>query len=361
MSRMNANTTNVQISLEITLEPHDAFDVFVDELRLALFPEIIFEPGEGGRMTAGDTVVGTVTSWQPGKQIMLRWQPASWEPDEITQVQILFEAVPGGTKVTVNHAGWGKLLDNMSEITGWFANQVAAPLLKATSPDGFGDWITDRRARRPSGAGSRSVYRDPLYHYPNFQVLLEELALTPPDYLVEIGCGGGAFLKEALKSGCRAAAIDHSLDMVQLATSENQAAIQDGRLDIRQASSDNLPFPNDTFTCAVMTGVLGFLPDPVASFREIRRVLKQNGRFVCLGSDPELRGTPAAPEPMASRLNFYSEEELGQIAEKAGFDPVNVIRRNLGPYAKKVGIPEEFIGLFSGPGSQFLIAHKGNG
>ncbi len=355
---MNGNISNIQIRLEVAVEPQEAFQVFVDELRLTLFPAIVFEPGEHGRVTAGNFEIGTVTNWQPGERITMRWRQADWMPEEITQVQMLFEAISGGTRVTVIHEGWGRLVGSASEITGWFAGQVAAPLLKAIAPASFGDWITDRRVRRPSGPQSRAMYRDPLFHYPNFQVLLEELALTPQDYLIEIGCGGGAFLKEALQSGCRAAAIDHSADMVQLARSENQAALQAGRLDIRQASADHLPFTDGTFTRAVMTGVLGFLPDPVNAFREIRRVLMANGRFVCLGSDPELRGTPAAPEPMASRLHFYTEQELEQLAVQAGFEQARVIRRDLELFARKVGIPEDAIALFSGPGARFLIAHK---
>jgi hypothetical protein len=32
---------------------------------------------------------------------------------------------------------------------------------------------------------------------------------------------------------------------------------------------------------------------------------------------PELRGTPAAPEPVASRGHFYADEELAELAESA--------------------------------------------
>jgi hypothetical protein len=41
---------------------------------------------------------------------------------------------------------------------------------------------------------------------------------------------------------------------------------------------------------------------------------------------PELRGTPAAPEPLASRGHFYSDEQLAELARKAGFDEVEVAR-----------------------------------
>src|SRR5260370_37561723 len=102
--------------------------------------------------------------------------------------------------------------------------------------------------------------------------MLEELALPSNDYLIEVGCGGGMLLKEALKSGCRAAAIDHSPDMVRLAQEVNHDAVAEGQLAVKQASADHLTFPHATFTCAAMTGVLGFPPDPLAALREMRRV-----------------------------------------------------------------------------------------
>jgi SAM-dependent methyltransferase len=261
--------------------------------------------------------------------------------------------------VHLQQRGWGGLIGAPNELTGWFARAVAAPFLQATAPAGLGSWLTDRRARRPSGAQARAIYRDPLYHYPNFQVILQELALTPGDYLVEVGCGGGAFLRQALQSGCRAAAVDHSLDMVRLAQEVNHEAVAQGRLMVHHASADRLPFPDAMFTCAAMTGVLGFLPDPVAALREILRALHTGGRLVVLGSDPQWRGTPAAPEPMASRLRFYADDELGRLAEVAGFDHVQVVRRPLELHARRAGVPEEHLGLFAGPGAPFLLARKG--
>jgi SAM-dependent methyltransferase len=350
----------IAASMDLPLDAGTAFDVLVDELATALGRMgILFEPGTDGRVLQGQLVVGTVVAWTPGERIALRWRPADWAPEEVTEIELRIEAREGGSRVAVEHRGWGRLIGEPAELAGWFASEIAAPLLRAAAPRAIGDWITDRRARRPSGAGARTAYRDPIYHYPSFRVILNELALTADDYLLEVGCGGGAFLKLALQRGCRAAAVDHSADMVRLAREVNREAVAEGRLRVLEATAGSLPFPDATFTCAAMTGVLGFLPDPVAALAEVRRVLAPAGRLVVMGTDPELQGTPAAPEPMASRLRFYGSEALAELGLKSGFAEIQVVRRNLEPFAREAGIPEEHLPLFAGQGARFLLARKG--
>lgn len=347
--------TIVQARIDLSLDPASAFDAIVEELVAALDRAGIgFEANPGGRIRERDAVVGRVTSWVAGERISLEWRQASWDPGEVTQIELRFERAAGGTTVTLEHRGWGALIGDPAELAGWFAGEVAAPLLRATAPAALGDWLTDRQARRPSGARARAVYRDPLYHYPNFAVILAELALRPDDYLLEVGCGGGAFLKKALASGCRATAVDHSAEMVRLARRENAG----GRVDVVEADAHALPFAGGTFTCAAMTGVLGFLAEPVKALAEMHRVLVRGGRVVILGSDPELKGTPGAPEPMASRLRFYDDGELEAIGRRAGFERVTVARKDLEPFAREAGVPDEHLPLFAGPNTRFLLGRK---
>src|SRR5690242_16919515 len=67
--------------------------------------------------------------------------------------------------------------------------------------DAFDDWLTDRVARRPAGARARAVYGADDAHDFARRAILHALALGPDDRLLEIGCGGGLLLREALATG----------------------------------------------------------------------------------------------------------------------------------------------------------------
>lgn len=319
-----------------------------------------FQPGVGGRVMEGAWEVGRIVRWEPPEDVLLEWHAPAWQPADVTSTRLRFEPREEGTRVTLENRAWGVLVgDEGNELAGWFSSELAAPLLSAMAPRRLGDWITDRRARRPSGPQARATYRDPLYHRPNFKAILAVLGLAPGDYLLEIGCGGGAFLHDALRSGCKAAAIDHSADMVRLARQVNHEAIAQNRLEIREADAGSIPYSDNVFSCAVMTGVFGFISNPVEVLSEIRRVLAPRGRFVLFTGTKALLGTPAAPEPMASRLRVYEDDELQSLARKAGFNDVHLERPDYEPLAREAGIPEEQLGLFKGSGGgQLLIARK---
>ena len=347
----------IQSRMEMAVDPTAAFDQLLGDLTTALERYgLAFEAGPQGRIVAGPDEVARIVAWQPGERLTLAWGKA-YSADAGTEIEIQFESYGAGTVVKFEVRNWTAAMGPWVDASGWFASQIAAPLVHALAPGTIGDWITDRAARRPSGRQARATYRDPLYHYPAFRVILDELVLRPGDFLLDVGCGGGAFLRESLKSGCRAFGVDHSLEMVRVARETNETAIADGRLQVVQARAERLPLEVATFTCAAMTGVLGFLPDPVASLVEIRQALKPGGRLVILGSDPKLRGTPAAPEPIASRLRFYEDGDLKKLGDAAGFEHTVVVRRDLESHAREVGVPEEHLPLFAGL-APFLVARR---
>jgi SAM-dependent methyltransferase len=184
--------------------------------------------------------------------------------------------------------------------------------------DAFDDWLTDRVARRPSGSRARQVYGAEDAHDFARRAILDALALGPGDHLLELGCGGGLLLRDALATGAGATGLDHSEEMVGLARKRAPGA------EVVLAKAESLPFGDDAFSAVAMSVVFFLLDEPVAVLRECRRVLRPGGRLAVDTTGPELRGTPAAPEPIASLGHFYTDEELAELARRAQLRDVGV-------------------------------------
>jgi SAM-dependent methyltransferase len=184
----------------------------------------------------------------------------------------------------------------------------------------FDGWLTDRVARRPSGLRARQVYGSENVHDFARRAILEALALGPVDHLLELGCGGGLLLRDALAEGARTTGLDHSNEMAELA---HQTA-PDALLVVGQAES--LPFAEAQFTAVAMSIVFIFLDEPIRVLRECRRVMRNGGVLAVYTTAPEMRGTPAAPEPIASLGRFYTDEELVNLARSSGLSDTSVQR-----------------------------------
>jgi hypothetical protein len=116
-------TSRILVSLRVAATPERAFDLFVREIHAwwqpnGLFrftpqsPGVLgFETKAGGRFTetyADGTVfeIGRITAWKPGARLAFSWRQASFEPDQVTHVEVRFEPVGSETRVTVAHSGW---------------------------------------------------------------------------------------------------------------------------------------------------------------------------------------------------------------------------------------------------------------
>lgn len=188
----------------------------------------------------------------------------------------------------------------------------------------FDSWLTDRVARRPAGRRAREVYGADDIHDFARRAILDALALRPGERLLEIGCGGGLLLREALAAGASATGLDHSQEMVTLARERAPGA------EVVLGRVERLPFADRSFDAVAMSIVFFFLPDPLAALRECLRALAPDGRIAVYTTSARLRGTPAAPEPLANQGSFYENDQLVALAHEAGFVDVVVRDHNGG-------------------------------
>jgi SAM-dependent methyltransferase len=101
-----------------------------------------------------------------------------------------------------------------------------------------------------------------------------------------------------------------------------------------------------------------FFLDPEPVLRECRRVVRDGGTLAIFTVTEAAKGSPAAPEPMASRGRFYTDDELVELARAAGFHDAAVEHPDLEPFAREAGLPDDVVELFAGAGdvSQLLVA-----
>jgi ubiquinone/menaquinone biosynthesis C-methylase UbiE len=149
------------------------------------------------------------------------------------------------------------------------------------------------------------------------------LNVAASQHVLEIGFGNGQFIAMlvGMAEATRYAGVDISRTMVDQANAANRTLAEAGRVDIRLASVDALPFASATFDRAVGVNTLYFWPDPVAGLKELRRVLKPEGLLLLACVSPET----AATSPWMKQEFGFSIHGVSQITElhrAAGFSDV---------------------------------------
>lgn len=136
----------------VKVDPERAFEAFTAEInnwwkkdspfwmdkdrRLGLR----FEPHVGGRFlevydeNGEGYEIGRITAWEPGAKVAYTWRQSDWPEHAITNVEVTFEAIDGGTLVRMRQTGWERVpggvemakgySEGASTLLGWYAEKV---------------------------------------------------------------------------------------------------------------------------------------------------------------------------------------------------------------------------------------------
>ena len=111
----------VLVAIRVPAAPNEAFDAFTDDIGLWWRPSDLFQltpRGDGTLSFDGQTrlittlpngkvfEIGRVTAWEHGARLAFTWRQASFTPDQVTSVEVTFQAIGEETRVTVTHRGW---------------------------------------------------------------------------------------------------------------------------------------------------------------------------------------------------------------------------------------------------------------
>jgi len=140
-----------------------------------------------------------------------------------------------------------------------------------------------------------------------------------PGRVLDIGCVGGDFLGEMAQAGWQIAGVEPSAAAAASAAARFPGSIIHGTLE--EAS-----YPDGSFDLITLWDVVEHLPDPLASLREIRRVLRPGGLLVIQTSrwgciESRFFGPAWVGLECPRHLSIFSWATLSRALRATGFQP----------------------------------------
>lgn len=138
---------------------------------------------------------------------------------------------------------------------------------------------------------------------------------------IELGCAGGGYLRRLTRAGWDAEGVE--------LCEEPARAAQAAGLRVHCGTLESAEFPEAEFDLAAAWMVLEHVPDPLATLRELRRLLRDGGQLLL--SVPHARcwqrfvfGRCWYGWDVPRHLQQFSPATLGRVLDKAGFRDVQI-------------------------------------
>ncbi|MBR4633286.1 MAG: class I SAM-dependent methyltransferase [Elusimicrobia bacterium] len=154
---------------------------------------------------------------------------------------------------------------------------------------------------------------------------LAHLKNINPLQIADLGCGGGINVAKLIKlfPNRKVTGFDYSNISVKESKKVNDKEIKQGICNIVQGDVSNAPFENEIFDLITAFETIYFWPGPLASFKEVFRILKTGGTFMIVNEFDGLSEREKKYEQLIDGLKLYSQQELIDYLKQAGF--INII------------------------------------
>jgi SAM-dependent methyltransferase len=131
----------------------------------------------------------------------------------------------------------------------------------------------------------------------------------PRPRILDVGCGTGANLQMLSQFGA-AEGVDVSAEALEFCRAR-------GLADVKQGTAEHLPFTDESFDLVTGLDVVEHLDDDIAGLREMRRVLRSDGRVVLFV--PAFMFLWGVQDDISHHRRRYTLPELKQRLRDAGF------------------------------------------
>lgn len=152
------------------------------------------------------------------------------------------------------------------------------------------------------------------------------IKLSGNEDVLDIGCGGGQNIANFLKrTNGKVHGIDYSPASVAKSLKKNKKAVTEKRSEIVQANVSAIPFENKTFDLVTAFETIYFWENIINDFKEVKRVLKPNGKFVVCNESSKMEGNERWTNILD--MNIYTAEEIVDTMQQAGFADVKSYKK----------------------------------
>lgn len=160
---------------------------------------------------------------------------------------------------------------------------------------------------------------------------LSHIAMKPQDWVLDVGCGGGRTVNKlaAIATQGKVFGIDFSDASISVARTMNAHFIEEGRVEIQEASVSKLPFDANQFDLVSAVETHFWWPDLPAGLQEIFRVLKPGGTLVLIaeiykGAQTRVARIVEKDIPRFG-MNLLSPEEHRSALAQVGFSEIQIV------------------------------------
>jgi demethylmenaquinone methyltransferase/2-methoxy-6-polyprenyl-1,4-benzoquinol methylase len=153
---------------------------------------------------------------------------------------------------------------------------------------------------------------------------LAMLDVEAGDRVLDVGCGTGFATEGLLEHTQNVHGLDQSVHQLEKAWTKLG---KHDPVSFYRGDAERLPFQDDSFDVVWSSGSIEYWPDPVATLREMRRVVEPGGQVLVVG--PNNPQSTFMQKVANAIMLFYDREEADRMFREAGY--VDVEHRGMGP------------------------------
>jgi ubiquinone/menaquinone biosynthesis C-methylase UbiE len=146
--------------------------------------------------------------------------------------------------------------------------------------------------------------------------------------VLDVGCGGGRTVQKlaAIATEGVVYGVDYANGSVAASRAKNAKLIGLGRVEIRQASVSQLPFPENKFSLVSAVETQYYWPDLLKDMREILRVLRPGGTLIIIAESYKKGAYSTLQRPVMKLLRSANlgVEEQRALFSAAGYTDIQI-------------------------------------